>query len=49
LVRSALEYQLRSPHLIKLKLRSAEDVWFHDVVKLNSKNSVSIGINKTFS
>nr|CAD2125863.1 unnamed protein product [Meloidogyne enterolobii] len=43
LVRSALEYQLRSPHLIKLKLRSAEDVWFHDVVKLNSKNSVSIG------
>ncbi|KAL7072207.1 hypothetical protein ACQ4LE_009024 [Meloidogyne hapla] len=43
LVRSAMEYQLRSPHLIKLKLQSAEDVWFHDVVKLNSKNRVSIG------
>jgi hypothetical protein len=43
LVRSAVEYQLRSPHLIKLKIKSAEDVWFHDVVKLNSKNRISIG------
>ncbi|KAF7638213.1 hypothetical protein Mgra_00002443 [Meloidogyne graminicola] len=43
LVKSAVEHQLRSPHLIKLKLQSAEDVWFHDVVKLDSKNRISIG------
>jgi hypothetical protein len=44
LVRNAVDGQLRQPRLMQIDVNSANDPWFNEVARLDSRNRIAIGL-----